>query len=276
MKVCVFVDRHPRSSRLGEALLAGANRVGWNAFVTKDFHETPRADLVAAYGWRNRAVLEAYRNAGLHYIHVDLGYWRRKQFRSDYGGLHKVVLDDRHATAYFRRGRPHDRLQDAPRLDPWRTGGSNIVLAGLSAKSAQVSGVQSLAWEHRIIEQLRRVTARPIVYRPKPSWQGAQPIDGTIFSPPEQPLDDVLADARVLLTLHSNAALDALAAGVPVLAEEGLASVMSTVTIDEIETPHEEPGDRAQFFADVSYCHWTRHEIADGTVFALLQADGLL
>lgn len=275
VRVCIYVDRHPRSAPIGAALLAGAKRMGWDAFVTRDWHETPRADLLAGYGWCNRAMFEAYRAAGRHFIYVDLGYWHRKQYRSDYGGLHKLVVDGRHATAYFRRNRPRDRLAGAPEIKPWRQNGAHIVLAGLSAKGAASSGLKPLVWEHDIISRLKRVTGRSIVYRPKPSWTSAQPIPGTIFSPPEQPLSEVLADAWALLTLHSNAALDALAAGVPVRAQEGLASVMSMASVECVEFPPCN-GDREQLFADIGYCHWTRHEIADGTALALLRDDGLL
>lgn len=248
--------------------------MGWKVLDTEEAHLVPKADLFMAYGWVNRPMFEAYRRAGLDFVYIDLGYWARKRARSDYGGLHKVVVNGRHATSYFRdRPRPHDRLEQAPTIQPWRQG-NRIILAGLSAKGAVGSGMRPLAWEHEMIAAIRKVSRRPITYRPKPSWRDARPIEGTTFSPGEQPIEEVLRGAHALVTLHSNAALDALAAGVPVHAVEGLSSVMST-PIEEIETPHR-PSDREQFFADVSYCHWTRQEISNGIVFDIFRSEGLL
>lgn len=274
MNVCVFQYQHSRSKRVAQALAEGAGRVGWKIEITEESHLRPRADILMSYGWVNRPMFEAYRLAGGHYIYVDLGYWTRKRARSDYSGHHKVVLDARHATAYFRRNRPHDRLDGAPPIKPWAKNGRHIVIAGLSAKGAVGSGMRPLAWEHETIARLRQLTDRPIVYRPKPSWRDARPIEKTIFSPSEQPIEEVLQGAHALVTLHSNAALDALAAGVSIYAQEGLSSVMST-PLEEIEKPRR-PDDREQFFADVSYCHFTRQEIATGMVFDQFRADGLL
>lgn len=275
MKVCVFRYQHPRSKRIADALAEGARRVGWAVLETDEPHSVPRADVFMSYGWCNKPIFDAYRAAGLHYVYVDLGYWQRKKAKSDYGGFHKVVVDDRHATSYFRRlPRPASRLAEAPSIEPWQSPGKHIVLAGMSAKSAPHSGFMPLAWERSVIRELKAVTDRPIVYRPKPSWRTAQPIQGTQFSPGEQPIDEILKDAHALVTLHSNAALDALAAGVPVHSAEGLASVLST-PLSEIERPSR-PADRQQFFADVSYCQWKKDEIASGMVFDLFRSEGLL
>lgn len=276
MNVCIFADgANHRSVRIADAMHEGALRMGWKVEMTREPHVTPRADMLLAYGWRNRSMFEAYRKAGLHYIFVDLGYWNRKRARSDYGGNHKVVLDAKHATRYFRRNRPHDRLAGAPAIKPWNMAGKNIVIAGLSAKSAAGAGLRPLAWEYDIIAKLKRITKRNIVYRPKPSWRDARPIAGTVFSSGEQTIEDALRDAHALVALDSNAAIDALAAGVVVYAVDGLASVMSMRSLDDIETAPRN-GDREQFFADVSYCHYTRQEIASGRTFAQFVDDGLI
>ncbi len=275
MKVCVFQHQHARSRKLADVFEIGAKRMGWEVERTIEAHIVPRADLLLAYGWVNAAMFDAYRRAGHNYIYADLGYWARKRDRNDYGGFHKLVVNGRHATEYFqRRPRPGDRLQMAPPLQPWRRAGTNIIVAGLSAKGAVGHGMRPLAWEHEIIAQLRQLTKRPIVYRPKPSWKDARPIHGTIFSPGDRTIESELADAHALVTLSSNAAIDALAYGVPVHAVEGLASVMST-PINLIDDPVRPEG-RKQFFCDVSYCHWTRDEVKTGAVFSLFRDEGLL
>jgi hypothetical protein len=269
---------HPRARRVGEALFEGAQRVGWRAAMA-DPSDHVGAELVLSYGWKHRPVFEACRAAGGHFLYVDLGYWQRRAFRGDFNGLHKVVLDARHATAYFQRRRKGDRLADAPAVRPWATGGRHILLAGLSDKGAQSWGCRPYEWELRTIAALRRVTDRPIVYRPKPSWAGAQPIAGAGFSPLQEPLEAALQGAHALVTPYSNAGIDALLAGVPVCSEEGLASVLAT-PLAEIEQPRR-PDDfdgygREQFRADVSYTQFSRNEIVTGAMFRQFLADGLI
>lgn len=272
--VILRYGRNVRSAKIAEALAAAARVMGWPAQV-RDDAPPPRADtLLAAYGWVHRDAFAAQAKAGGRFLYVDLGYWTRKLYQGDYDGLHKVVVGARHATGYFKRGRPHDRLDGAPEVRPWRATGRHIILAGMSGKGAASVGLQPYEWERRMIRQLRKVTDRPILYRPKPSWKQAQPLDGAAFSPRTEPIGVALVDAWALVTPHSNAALDALAAGVPIHAAEGLASVMST-PLDEIETPRR-GGDVQQLLADIGYCHWTRSEIADGTMFRMLIEDGML
>lgn len=260
---------------MSKAFLDGCQKMGWQFELTTERHLIPRADVLMAYGWIHQQELEAYRLAGLHYIHADLGYWDRKRGRGDFDSNHKIVVDGRHATSYFRRiKRPHDRLAGAPQIQPWKNGGRHIVLAGLSAKGAVGSGLRPMSWENETIEKLRKLTDRPIFYRPKPSWKEARPIRGTTFSPGTDSIEVALQGAHALVTLHSNAALDALAAGVPICAVEGLSSTMSG-SLETIETPWR-PDDRQQFFADVGYQHWRRAAVADGTVFARLRDEGLL
>ncbi len=278
MKVIVLVDRHPRSKRLSEALAAGATKLGWHAEITDEQHIFPRGDLCVAYGWLpHHETMAVYQRAGLSYLHVDLGYWQRKRQQGDYGGNHKVVLNARHPTAYFRRQRSVARIDGAPEIQPWRRDGRHIVVAGLSAKGAVSIGRNPLAWENDIIGRLRKITNRPIVYRPKPSWRDARPIAGTIWSPPEQTIHDALKDAWALVTMYSNAAIDALAAGIPVYAEDGVAKAMSISSLTAIDGPPElSLKERKQFLADVGFCHWAKAEISDGTMFRQFVDDGLI
>ncbi len=264
--VCMNVG-NPRSGVIAKALAEGARRLDWDVVVTDAWAQDPGADLVAGYGWCNHRLFDRYRAAGKQFIYVDLGYWQRKSFMGDFNGYHKVVVDGRHATGYFQRNRPHDRLDGAPEIKPWRRDGTEIVLAGLSPKAAAASGLASLAWEKKMIEEIQAVTDRPIVYRPKPSWADAQPIEGVGFAGRDRKIETVLESAWALVTLHSNAALDAIAAGVPIFAEAGLASAVSMRSIADIEAQTEE-FDRHQLLADVGYCHWRTEEIANGALFA--------
>jgi hypothetical protein len=279
--VCVLIDNHPRARRIGDALLSGIACMRWIPTILNTLDESKQFDLVVGYGWCHRDTFEYYRRKGSKYIYIDLGYWNRKLYRSDYNGFHKCILNNRHPTKYFRK-RPRDSRRitlDAPVIQPWSSTnkGKHIVLAGMSAKGALSLGLQPMEWERRTVDKLRRTTKRTIIYRPKPSWRGFTPIDGTYLSLDTQPIFDILQNAHALVTYYSNASFDALAAGVPIYTVEGPAKVASIDRIENIENAEEyKTIDRKQLFNDISYCHFIKDEISSGYMFSQFMADGLI
>lgn len=263
MKIaCHFQPDSRRSRHLAHAMAAGARALGIETFLTPDF-SAPAGDVGVAYGWRYPGLFEAYRAAGGHFVYLDLGWWDRKPKADVLGGFHKVAVDGREPGPYFRGGFGPERFSaHGLRAAPWRASGSHVLLAGMSAKSAKTRGYGPQEWEMAAIERISAVTSRPIIYRPKPSWGDANPIPGTIFSPPGQPVEAVLRDCWAVVTLHSNVAVDALLAGVPVNVWEGVAADFST-PLAEIEAPRM-PDGRDQLLADIAWCQWTPAEMASG------------
>ena len=82
------------------------------------------------------------------------------------------------------------------------------------------------------------------------------------------------AGCWALVTHHSNAAVDALAAGIPVFCEDGAASLLSMPRLADIENPPLPEG-RAQFFADLAYCQWSVPEMASGACWDYLIGEHL-
>ncbi len=267
MKVACHYDPNSRRSiHLAQAMREGATKMGLQAGMVPNFYG-PAGDVGVAYGWGNPGLFDAYRAAGGHFVYLDLGWWGRKPIGAMLDGYHKVVVDGREPGSYFRGSFPGDRIaHHGVRAAPWRASGRNVLLAGLSAKSAGTRGLRPQEWETRTAAALRQLTARPIIYRPKPSWTGATPIPKTIFSGPEQALDAVLRDCWAVVTLHSNVAVDALAAGVPVNVAEGVAREFST-PLFQIENPRM-PDGRDHLLADIAYCQWTPKEMANGQCWA--------
>jgi hypothetical protein len=66
-----------------------------------------------------------------------------------------------------------------------------------------------------VLAEIRKHTSRPVVYRPKPSWKDAVPIDGSDYSPDTDKFVTRLDDAHCLVTYGSNACFEAVLAGVP-------------------------------------------------------------
>jgi len=222
--------------------------------------EEPAADIAIGYGWAFPDVLMRYPQ----FVHVDLGWWGRKPLGDPTGGFHKVAVNARDPSAYFRSGMPRDRFSHFMlSVKPWRTEGTHVLLAGTSAKSAATRGMTAFEWELKAQAQIRRFTNRPITFRPKPSFAGARPLDGCLYSPPHQSLDDALKDCWAIVTLHSNVAVDGLVAGIPAFGGEGIAQAVSSGDLGELEMPRF-PQDRIEILSDLAYSQFTPDEMASG------------
>jgi hypothetical protein len=269
---------HKRSRVICDAMLKGIAAAGDRPRRIMESHYTGvDAAHAVMYGLEGQAprIFRDYQRAG-RLVFVDLGYWGRRE-GGRWTGYHKVVVNERHPTAYFQR-RKHapDR---AARLDvrakPWRTGGSHVLLCGMSDKGAQACGFAPEQWERETIRALRQVTDRPILYRPKPSWYGARPLPGTNYSPREDTFEQALHDAWCVVSHHSNCNVDGLLAGVPSFCVEGVAAPLSETNLARIETPRRPEG-REQWIADLAYTQWTVDEIAQGKAWRHLKDEGLL
>jgi hypothetical protein len=209
---------------------------------------------------------------------VDLGYWNRRE-GGRYLGYHKVVVNARHPTAYYRKpAHPPDRLKRLGlKIEPWKRPNPNgaILLAGMGAKGAAAEGYYPQQWERAAVDALKAVTDRPIWYRPKPNDPLAAPIPGTSYAGKDRPLEADLAGAWAVVTHHSNVAVDALLAGIPVFCFGGVARDMGLQDFRLIEAPIY-PDGRDQWAADVAYTQWTVPEMQSGACWAHLKQEGLV
>jgi hypothetical protein len=266
MKIAILANPSiQRSCHVARAMRDGLLCHGVVAPVEEAF-KAVSADVVIAYGWSNKAVFEAYRSAGKQFVYIDLGFWRRKDPGKRLDGFHKVVVNGWCPTATMRRGCPSDRYVALDLPPPQRPHGEKkVVVAGMSAKSAADHNLLPEVWETETIARIARQTERKVVYRPKPSWVEAKPLERAEFSHGES-IEAVLASAHALVTHHSNAAVDAIAAGVPVYCKTGVGSLLSTVSLDDIENPcMPTAAERQQLLYDVAYLQWNVDEMRNGS-----------
>lgn len=277
LRVALVKYDHRRSIKTLSAMAEGIAKTGDQPFILSDIeYRTPEHDVAVFWGYVSsmQRVLRTYTEAGKPAIYIDFGYWGRDKENTHY----KLSLNARHPTAYFR-SRQHDNKRAKAlgiEAQKWRKAGSHIVVAGMGAKAAWAERLEPPgSWETRVIAQLKTLTDRPIVYRPKPSWRDAEPLKDAAYSPPEQPLEDVLANAHAVVTHHSNVAVDALVSGVPAFVWDGVASPMGLQDLALIETPLL-PRDRESWINDISYTQFTLSEMAEGLPWRHLKNEGLL
>lgn len=191
-------------------------------------------------------LLKEAKDTGQNWYYGDHGFFGRGQFyrcsRNEYQFDGLSGDDD---PARFRRfGIP---------VKEWRKTGSHVLLCPNSADFMRRFGAPN--WIDETVKELRRFTDRPLRVR----WKhDSRPIR----------LD--LADCWAVVTFTSNAGVDAVLAGVPVIATRKCAALsMGCGDLSKIESPVT-PDGREQWAARLANHQWTLAEMARGDLWRVL------
>lgn len=279
MRVTFWHSDKPREHLLADAFAAGVRTHADDTCELRPLQPhivVAACDVAVMVGVKSRELYQAHWAAGIHVIYLDKGYTRHS-----IPGPVKVweywrtAIDAHHPTGRLMRvARPDDRAERLGLvLQPWRKKGSRIVLAGSSLKYHDFYGLRHpTTWAQKLVKQIQTVSELPIVYRPKPSWREAVPIDGTEFSR-DGDITEVLENAWCLVTHGSNAVFEAAINGIPsVVLGDAVAKPISSQTIEEIPNPKlASYADRHQWLANLAYCQWTLEEMASGEAWSILR-----
>lgn len=194
--------------------------------------------------------LRAARRTGDRWIYGDRGYFHR-------GTFYRVTANA------FQHDGCGERMRDpGVTIEPWRTGGRHVLVCPPDDAIAALMGFDADAWLCDVMRRLEANTDRPIKVRPRDHEQ-------------IRPLQDDLRDAWALVTWASNAAVEALLAGVPVFCTgDCAASVMGRSDPIGIEYPSY-PDDRYEWAATLAANQWTLDEIRRGEAWKVLRHETL-
>lgn len=263
LKVACLTHPGKRRYRLvAEAMAVGVARCGDVPYLhSVSGPKMQLADVAVCYGWKKRAQYIGYPK----FVYADLGFWRRDTH-------YRLVVGGWGPERYVRAGLPSSRLAKlGVDIKPWKEGGDTIIIAGSTGKSCAEHGIAYRSWEMRAA-QLLRDSGKRIVYRPKPTDPFKAPLPGVEYD--QLPIDESLSGACALVTHHSNAAVHALAAGIPIHCEVGAAAAFSVPMFDIANTPRLDG--REQFLADVAWLNWSLDEMRAGEAWAHMKERGLL
>lgn len=188
--------------------------------------------------------------AGGHVVALDLSYWQRDlKFR--------ISFDAPHPQRWvMRRSWPRGRcLADGVRLvSAWDPRGP-VIVAGIGEKAGVQYGVDLVRqWER---DQIRIARDRGYRVRYRPKKNGGPVPDVPLARPGT--IDQALQGASMVVTWHSNVAVDAIRLGIPVLCRDGAAAaICPSDWPDEIV-----PLDldlRTQFLANLAWFQWAPAE----------------
>jgi hypothetical protein len=146
-------------------------------------------------------------------------------------------------------------------LKPWRAEGEYWLICGqVRGDKSTIDNQQILRWYVDVAKEAERLN-KPVWFRPHPLNQSFVPPGVNIS---HGSLDDALNKASLVITWSSNAAVDAVIAGVPVCmgSEYGIAWPMASHWPDtKVIQPN-----RETWLQDVSYSQWTMAEIQQGDI----------
>jgi hypothetical protein len=217
----------------------------------------------------NQAVWSHYRSLDRPVVIIDVGALYR-------GETWKIALNSITATGYY--GHTENLDWDRPRklgisLALNFSRNPRIVIAAQHARSLQTVGLVSMeGWVVQQVEQLRKVTDRPIVVRPHPR----SPLNrsGLVHLPPdviiEQPVKivntydshNLAFDCHAIVNHNSGPGIQAALAGTrPIVDSTSLAYPVS-ITHADIDRPYDQ--DRDQWLVEICHTEYTVREIQQG------------
>jgi hypothetical protein len=263
MRVEILTDpaMFRRGRRMLEAMIAAAPmpvdvRTRWSG--------TPCVLMVYGAGHPVRRPQQfANLRAGGRLVGWDLGYWDKKRGEDDAAAM-RLTIDADH---------PHKLIRPEP-PERWDAAGIDlrddfdpngpVIVIGMGSKSHRMLGFDGPHWEAKALQRATQAhPGRPILYRPKrphyPNPAGAwRRIDSV-------PIEDVLRGASLIVCRHSNVAVDACIAGVPVVCEDGAAAALYGSDVRQPINPTREQ--RLQFLRSLAWWQWRPEEAAEAWTY---------
>lgn len=251
MKPVAYITPHPYSQLIGGAFAVGADATLYNVDPQNPLLQPGQAICYGILRGCSKIIRDCV-SIGRDYYHIDLGYFGSK-----------------HTTGFYRvtRNAPQaiwdGRISDPARWEalkfkkhPWRKGGRNVVFAPISADFARHVKLGADDWCNLALKEIALHTDRPVVTKRK--GEGA--------------LLESLQDAHCLVTYASNAAVESLFYGVPVIVLGPSAAKPLSWSWSQIESPIY-PDSRDALFAFLANNQWTLEEFYNGLAWNALQRD---
>lgn len=172
---------------------------------------------------------------------------------------HRLVRNHLHYGKYFDA--PADRLGNFKSFPkPWREGGEFIYVIEPGKFAAEIFHVDLKTWKYDVEKELRKYTDKPIKFREKFPKKERTNLYQELLN----------EDYYCLININSNAATEAIWAGVPAITlDRHISNPVTKNKLSDINDLYR--GNIAQWLCMLSYSQFTYQELTDGTAQRLLQ-----
>ena len=277
MKVNVYITESDNThDRVLGAFYSGCPEEKYIRHVS-DYEES---DVAVVFGVYKKAVAASHmrgeiiarqRIVGRKVVVLETGYVNRGEGKNNH---YAVGFNHINGGADFRNeGMPPDRWGRLnTTLKPWHTKDEQeaVILCGQVPWDASVQHMDMVPWLMETAAAIRKVTYRPIIYRPHPKAVHALPsyIPGCRTSVVS--LEEDLEKAWATVVYNSNSSVESLIAGVPVVAL-GPGSMVNGYAATDLNGIEDRcMPDRTPWASDLAYAQWTMNEMREGLAWAHL------
>jgi hypothetical protein len=264
VEIVSFEPESIRAQHWLTALEQGAKRQGLDVYRTsKPASLAPWLLLWGPGAPARAAAMRTHVAAGGRAVAWDLAYWDRERKA-------RVSFDAAHPQAYvMRRDLPAYRFaaDRVPVADLWNPKGP-IIIAGLGEKArVQYGGAAVDRWEEGMFAACRaQWPTRPVIYRKKKA-QSPHPGWASTVTSGDGPIDKALAGRSLVITWHSNVAVDAIRMGIPVVCRDGAAAAVCPSELSADPQPLD-AATRDRFLANLAWFQWAPNEVEAFWTFA--------
>lgn len=209
----------------------------------------------------------------LHRVILDTGFVKNNRTSGSLQDRYVAVGCDgiKRKANYFNKYSPSDRWEKLNiKLQPWRTDGDHILVLGQHSIGVSVQDINVEMWYETIFRQLSNYTKRPVLFRPHPNEHNLSLIDklckkyNLTLKMSHQNIQDDLFGAWCCVALTTNAAVDAIIGGIPVITTNP-----SNMVYDIAEHRPENIDNplmrwRLNWAFNLAYAQWSVKEISQG------------
>lgn len=205
----------------------------------------------------NESMLLAKMQNNWPFWFIDTGY---SNFLSGKGKKwHRVVRNNLHHSTLLDV--PADRLKNFEIFpQPWRQSGEKILIIEPGQFCAKTFGIDISDWKKKTILELQKYTDKKIVIREKLSKKTRKNLFKELCD----------EDYYCVVNINSNAAVEAIWAGVPVITlQKHISNPVTKNKISDINDLYR--GSIGDWLCCLSYSQFTYDEIVDGTAYKIIK-----
>lgn len=230
VELLIFTPQSPRGTQMLEAFQHTLTKTDVRVTRTESYQGQSDILMLWGPGAPNRwPPMQAQAAKGGHTVAWDLPYTQRDT-------KCRCAIDAPHPQAWlFRKEWPAERLaqSEMPVSNGWNPDGP-VLVAGIGPKAKVQYGAATVEdWEAQMIAACQK-RGQVVRYRRK-NGQGAPPA-GVILAE-QGSIEQALDGASLLMTWHSNVAVDAIRMGIPVVCRDGAAAAVCPSVLSDRQPP---------------------------------------